>query len=458
MDTRDKFSVAIVGGGIGGLALAVALAKTGAAFQVDIYESTVSFGEIGAGIGLWPRVWDTMKILGLEEDLKSSSTNLGEDGRMIYHKCDQADSEPVFCGQAKQSMKTFHRAEFLKILEKHIPLKFRTHFSKRLVSYDDSAPSPITLYFTDGTTAECDILIGADGLRSAVRRTLFTGLATKALDQSQAAAYQRCVEATWSGVVTYRALVPAEAFKAEYPDHPAVLSPICYFGKGKAVISYPVSQGRMINTVVLVYKQGQRGTTYEGPWVTQADEGEIAAQFAEWNPQVLGLIKVMKGSFKWAVHEVRELPTFASGRVALLGDAAHAMTPHLASGAGQAVEDGLILASLLAQQETQKDTIQYALEVYSEVRRPFTKHIQDLSFQLGEIVWLESPRMRHYTADDSAAGKIPQSELDALVADDSTNLQKWAWTTTSAEDGELAIQKIKAKASGHASTAAMHVR
>lgn len=132
-------------------------------------------------------------------------------------------------------MQTFHRAEFLKILEKHIPSNYHTHFSKRLTSYEDrsqasldsTSTNPIVLHFTDGTIAECDVLVGADGVKSAVRRSMFTSLALNAQDESQAAAYRGCVEATWSGIVAYRALVQASTFSVEYPEHPVISSPVC---------------------------------------------------------------------------------------------------------------------------------------------------------------------------------------------------------------------------------------
>lgn len=132
-----------------------------------------------------------------------------------------------------EAMQSYHRAEFLKILEKNIPSSYRTHFGKRLVSYteDSSSPpsssEPVTLHFKDGSTAKCDVLVGADGIRSAVRRTMFSDLAAKSQDEVQAVTYRRCVDAAWSGVVTYRALVKTEAFKAEYPDHTSISSPVC---------------------------------------------------------------------------------------------------------------------------------------------------------------------------------------------------------------------------------------
>lgn len=125
-----------------------------------------------------------------------------------------------------EPMRSFHRAEFLRILERHIPSTYRTHFSKRLTSYDEHAQGPVVLRFRDGTTAKCDILVGADGIKSAVRKIMFTKLATKEQDKDRAATYRRCVDATWSGVVTYRALIPTDTFRAEYPDHPALSFPV----------------------------------------------------------------------------------------------------------------------------------------------------------------------------------------------------------------------------------------
>ncbi|KAI0799845.1 FAD/NAD(P)-binding domain-containing protein, partial [Irpex lacteus] len=449
------------GGGIGGLVFAVALAKTNVDFDVDIYESAASFSEIGAGIGLWPRVWDTLVGLGLEEDLKSKSTSM-----------DQPELLPA--GQAvrmslairnhayhtDKAMQSYHRAEFLKILEKNIPSSYRTHFGKRLVSYTENSSSPssssepVTLHFKDGSTAKCDVLVGADGIRSAVRRTMFSDLAAKAQDEVQAATYRRCVDAAWSGVVTYRALVKTEAFKAEYPDHTSISSPVCYMGKNTIVLSYPISQGQMVNCVALVATPTARGTTYDGAWFSEASNDEMISHFSQWSPEVYALLKAMKSPSKWAVNEVRGLPTFVSGRVALLGDAAHAMTPHLASGAGQAIEDALVLATLLAHPTTENSSIPTALRIYDTTRRPFAQQIQDLSFKTGEIAWLDSPRVRMYrdsnNSEDSVAGdgSIPERVLREVIEEDMVDVQRWTWTTDPMGDVERAVRELEA-AVGH---------
>lgn len=121
-------------------------------------------------------------------------------------------------------MRSFHRAEFLKVLEDHVPSHYRKHFNKRLTSYEDSAQQPVLLHFKDGTTAQCDVLIGADGIKSAVRRSMFAQLTEKKGVAPQT--YRWCMDATWSGLVAYRGLVPTDTLKAQCPNHTGLTSPV----------------------------------------------------------------------------------------------------------------------------------------------------------------------------------------------------------------------------------------
>ena len=119
-------------------------------------------------------------------------------------------------------MQSYHRADILKSLEENIPPGYRTHFGKRLQSYEDSVPDPVTLRFEDGSSATCDILIGADGIKSAVRKSMFTHLASGAKDEDEAAAYRQWVNPSWSGFIGYRALCNPEALASFNPDHPSL--------------------------------------------------------------------------------------------------------------------------------------------------------------------------------------------------------------------------------------------
>ena len=109
------------------------------------------------------------------------------------------------------------------------------------------------------------------------------------------------------------------------------------------------------------------------------------------------------------------------------------------------LQDALFLATLLGQSETTKETVSAALTVYDEIRRPFAQNIQELSFKAGEIAWLDGPRTQSYSVEDSAAGRIPESVVKEVVAEDMADIQKWTWTTDPQSDLRLAVQKLKEK-------------
>lgn len=122
-------------------------------------------------------------------------------------------------------LKSYHRAELINIFKLHLPKHHRTHFGKRLVSYEDNSSDPVVLHFKDGSTAKCDVLIGADGIKSVVRTTLFGRRSEKEGDPQKSENYKQYVEASWTGITVYRALVSRDALEAESPDHVALLSP-----------------------------------------------------------------------------------------------------------------------------------------------------------------------------------------------------------------------------------------
>ena len=120
---------------------------------------------------------------------------------------------------------TFHRADFQTVLLRKLPTSYRVYCSKRLRSYEQRQGGPITLLFEDGTSAFCDVLVGADGVKSAVRRSLLGEKASRAQSQnnwSEAADITALIEPTWSGTNAYRALIPADRLRSRRPNHPAL--------------------------------------------------------------------------------------------------------------------------------------------------------------------------------------------------------------------------------------------
>ncbi|KII86085.1 hypothetical protein PLICRDRAFT_309879 [Plicaturopsis crispa FD-325 SS-3] len=137
--------------------------------------------------------------------------------------------------------------------------------------------------------------------------------------------------------------------------------------------------GETVNFVAYRTKHELKGTEFDGPWVAEVSAEEFQPGFDGWEPEVTQLIQCAEKCMRWAIHKVKPLQSFVSGRVALIGDAAHAMTPNQGSGAGQAVEDAYILATVLCNSLTSVDTIPEALAVYDAVRRPFAQDIAERS-------------------------------------------------------------------------------
>jgi len=443
--TQRKMKVAVVGGGIGGITLAIALSHSAPHVEVDIYESASAFGMVGAGIGMWPRVWDALKAIGLKDELdRYAASATGAGGKQHYRKADQA--EGITFGTSMVDLVTIHRPDFLRILLESGPKNYRTHFQKRLLSYHESGAGPITLNFKDGSVATCDVLVGADGIKSSVRTNMYERLASQFKEEGssseRAEGMRRNVNPTWTGQVVYRSLIPREVLEKAFPNHHSLTGPTLYMGKNKYIITYPISEGKFINTVALVSKPELNGTIYDGPLVEAVSRDELLNNFFGWEPQVQTLLNVMVNPSRWVINSVTSLPSFVSGRVVLLGDAAHAMTPHQASGAGQAIEDGLVLASLLARPETTHETLPVALQVYDEIRRPFSQDILRRSYETGQIYYLQSRRVKDVTVESSAGGNVSSETLDGLCGD-LREAFRWTWSTAVTTDCDQAIDQFR---------------
>ncbi|KAI1788600.1 FAD/NAD(P)-binding domain-containing protein [Ganoderma leucocontextum] len=412
-----KLRVAIVGAGLGGLIFALLMQKHAQdSMEVDIYESAHELTEVGAGVSMWPRIWKIVRYLGLEDELLEIS-GAGRLGAlpMVFTKSDEPTAVDVTT--LPPGLYPFHRANLQKLFAKHLRAYDRIRYAKRLASFAEPASDrePVVLKFEDGTEATCDVLVGCDGIKSAVRRTMYTDLAKEAEGRGEAAEAARLKalnDPVWSGTVAYRDLVPAKELEESVLKVARV--PHIVMGKNKNVVFYPISGGEIINVVAFVDTPGARGTRYDGPWVTTATTEEVTQQFAGWDMVTHTLIKSMVKPTLWSVHTVGHLPTYVKGRAVLLGDAAHAMTPHQGSGAGQAIEDGLVLSSLLAHHSVTLETLPRALKIYDIIRRPFSQNVQRGSDEAGSIYHLNELGWDKVSAEESAAGSYSQDMIDVL--------------------------------------------
>jgi len=415
---EPRLRLAIVGAGIGGLMFSIALRRFCEDISVDIYESAEKLTEVGAGIGVWARGWELMVDLGLSDDLTSIAGKGA--GNFKFRKADQAVGIDIENPARPYGLQTFHRAEFLRVLSDHIPTEHRIHYSKRLMSYTNSESGEVTMHFKDGSTATADLVVGCDGIRSPVRSTLYRQMAEEAEragDKEAAAEALSHIIPKYSGTSAYRGLVPTEKLLRRYPGHPGAVDAVMRFGKNKHFVIYPVSCGQLVNVVVFVSRPELEGQVYSGSWMMPCTQQDLLHEVRLWEEETKALVECMDDISLWAINTVTGLPTFVGKRVAILGDAAHAMTPHQGSGAGQAFEDGYILAALLAQPSITPATLGSVLQIYDRIRRPFSQEVQRRSRYTGMLYEFNGDGCEAITEEESAAGVIPMEKLDEIALD-----------------------------------------
>ncbi|KAF8966800.1 FAD/NAD-P-binding domain-containing protein [Flammula alnicola] len=453
--------IGIVGGGIGGLTLAVALSRLNldTLVEVDIYESAPELTQIGAGITFWPRAWKIFGNLGLEAALAShlSPGQHVPDGKprlaFQFRKADQKEGVPI--RDLVFAALSFHRAIVQQVLLEHLSPSFRCHLSSRLVSYSASKPgsdSSIELIFENGKTATCDLLVGADGIKSIVRKQFVAENITSKLRE------QATAELVWSGTFAYRCMVDSRVLVQKMPGHRALSTPVVYCGKNKHLVAYPILQGRVVNIAAYVSDTGKEGTIYDGPSFQDVPKEEVIPIFDEWEEEVRVLVHNAEKPSRWAIHAIRPLEKYASGAVVLLGDAAHAMAPHQGNGAGQAIEvrrggitnstneesqlnlliqDAYILAHLVAKavQNNHTTPITDVTRVYDRIRRPFANFVHGASRTHGLLYEFNASGFEDVQEGDDTVEAERLAKLGELIVGD----WEYAWLTTAEGDLERAL-------------------
>ncbi len=335
----------VVGGGLGGMAAAVALAQAG--IDVQVHEQAQRLTEVGAGVSLAPNGLRMLERLGVGEGIERAGARymsnqlLLSDGRPARH-------EPHHFSQPGTNV-GIHRADLLALLAAQLPAgTVRT--GRRCSGFSQDADAA-TVGFADGTTATADVVIGADGIHSAL--------------QGFVVPPSRPV---FSGVVAYRGLVPRiDGYRADAIQ--------MWMGESKHFLVFPVRAGQLLNYVGFVPSDG----SVRESWSERGDAAALAAQFAGWDPvigQVIAAISGPGGSgFRWGMYDRAPLPRWSSGRLTLLGDAAHPMLPHLGQGVNQALEDAVALAALLRACASSRD-VPRSLAAYERLRRDRTARVQ----------------------------------------------------------------------------------
>jgi salicylate hydroxylase len=341
---RNNFSIAIVGGGIGGLFTANALIAQG--FAVNVYEQAPALGEVGAGVYLTPNSVRQLERVGLGPAVEKFGARVGPNS--TYFRDDGTRIAPVRVTDSKGWNATFgmHRADFIEFLAAALPSGV-VHCDYRCTGFTEDG-NIARLSFANGATVEADLVIAADGIHS-VLRPFVTPASTP----------------VFSGSVAYRGTVPHE----RVPDWPVDRWQM-WLGKSKHFLSFPLRAGKLINYVGFVPADQQMKES----WTAPGDPDMLRHEFAGWDPKIGLLLKEVQMTFRWALYDRDPLPAWTRGRLTLLGDAAHPMLPHLGQGANQSIEDGMALAAILKQYGHER--LDAALGVYENLRRERVAQVQ----------------------------------------------------------------------------------
>ena len=353
--------ILIAGGGIGGLATALALAKVG--YAVEIFERHAIVANAGAGIQLGPNAVKVLQQLGVADALAphaaapSSLAIYSGSGRAPIAQMPLGATIEARCGAPYW---TVHRADLHRALAAAVsatPAIALTH-GRAIATATSDGSSSVTVSFADGTRVTGAALIGADGLWSPTRRLV-------------APAYTP----TPSGFCAYRSVIVANAVsELDTGVVGAWLSPHTH------IVHYPVKAGRAVNVVVVV----RNGDT-ASDWTAPADRADVLAA-TEAVPDALRMALAAAPQWhKWALPQPIDLGAWHQGNIALVGDAAHAMLPFFAQGGAMALEDATALAAALA--ATRHDNSK-ALADYETSRRARVKRVQDASVENGRIFHL----------------------------------------------------------------------
>jgi salicylate hydroxylase len=353
MTTR---TVAVVGAGIGGLTAALALIDRG--FDVTVFEQSNELREVGAGVQLGPNAMRVYAALGLDGAIADLSfvpeahvVRNGKTGATIA----TTQMKGVYEAQYGIGYHTLLRADLQSLLASRLPTGALQLGKKSKSVTGDTAKA--TLQFEDGSQVASDVVVGADGIHSAIREHLLGKDSPR-----------------FTGTVAYRGVAKAEAL----PQGLLTGDVSVYIGPHASFVYYYIRRGELVNWVALV----EETSWQQESWSAEADAGDILRLYEGWCPVVAELVSKTDRCYKWALFDRDPLPRWVDGRIALLGDAAHPMMPYLAQGGCMAIEDGYVLANELAKE---KDDPARALRRYQTARLPRASRVQLMSRKVARV-------------------------------------------------------------------------
>jgi salicylate hydroxylase len=383
--------IAIIGGGIAGLAALLSILNHSSRRVIvpHLYEAAAQFSEIGAGIAFGPNAVQAMEIV--DPKLKASyqfhsqfaptrevdgvqkvpwhTVVMGMDGQSEKNRLKTFNEIPGATPYNDNRTKSIHRARFLdamlKILEDRAAGDY-VSFNKRCVDIQDlDQDEGLRVSFADGSSVDVNAVVGCDGVKSTVRQILLASTGANVQD----------FEPHFTGKYAYRGLIPmGEAIGAAGEQ---VRDNLIICGYGGHIVTFPIDKGKTLNVVAFTSPKNKRTEwTYGSQWVVPSTIDDVLEDFKHWGEPVRKLLGMVRKPDKWGLFDHPPAKTYCNGRMVMLGDSAHASTPHQGAGAGMALEDGAVLGRLLGTiDEAYGKRLETVFKQYDAVRRLRTQRL-----------------------------------------------------------------------------------
>ncbi|KAK3679206.1 hypothetical protein LTR78_000767 [Recurvomyces mirabilis] len=407
--TQEPFRIAVVGGGIGGLFCTLAIhhhcTEAGVPVHIDVYEQASQYKEIGAGVGLGINAARLIHKLGIGERLNSFAgyrTGVWITFRR-YDNSGEIVTIPVNDNETIRQAPCA-RSDLLDMLRSVVEERKAAtlHTSKKCMKVDDLGQT-VRLHFADSSVAEANLVIGCDGIHSALRNQFVVD------------------KPIFSGQIAYRGVIPI----ASLPSWPFESYSVLWSAKHRHFLVFPIARNEQLNIVAFVTKPENEVADVKESWTSVCDRKDVYADFAGFDKPVQEIIDLMpEQPSKWRLNDREPLNRwhYFDGKVMLLGDASHAMLPHLGAGAGQSMEDGWVLGRALSEHlsgSTKRHfaSLETTAQLYQDVRLPRAQKTQATSRAAGNTYEMQAPDMLDLGFEEC----IP------LIAKRTAERMKWVW-------------------------------
>ncbi len=389
--------IVVVGAGIGGLTLALGLAKQG--FQVRVFEQSKALSEVGAGLQLSPNAMKVLRSLGLDTALESHSfapeyACIRDYKSGSYYLRSPLGQEVI--NRYGAPYWHVHRGDLhAELVQACYANDVDIELDHKVLGYRNERNGASILL--EGKTEWADLLIGADGIHSKVRELMLG------------------IEAPlFTGQVAWRGTVPVNAIKNVQVQPDATV----WAGPNQHVVTYYLKGGELVNFVAVE----ERAEWLQESWRQEGDVKDLRQKFSGWHPEVTEILAACESSFVWALNSRPTLSKWSDGAVTLLGDACHPMLPFMAQGAAMAIEDAYVLANLLG-----KGSFSQAFNDYEAIRKPRVTAIQQLSRENAGLYHMHGGltgqlKLKALSLASRYAPSIVHSKLDRVYGYDVTSL------------------------------------